>query len=356
MALHRIPRRQFLASSAALVAFPYLRLTAKAAPAFHNTTIGHGSFKYRVDKLWAKASPETHPVKDCHEMIQTADGRLFLLTNEARNNILIFDSNGNLLDSWTLRLSGAHGLTRHTDSAGAESLIITDTGGRVLKTDLQGNILLELPKPAAVGAYKEHEPFNPTETAVAPNGDIYVADGYGSQYILRYDGNGSFLSKFGGKSTQPSNPGKFMQAHGVAIDNRSGTPLLVCTERIRNEFNWFTLDGKHVRGVYLPGAYVSRAVIQGKHLYSGVCFGAKPDDYRMWQKRGFVTILDEDDRVVSCPGAHSPEYREGRLQLLLQSEPVFENCHDVCVDGAGDLYVCQWNSGKVYPYKLHREA
>lgn len=32
------------------------------------------------------------------------------------------------------------------------------------------------------------------------------------------------------------------------------------------------------------------------------------------------------------------------------------NCHDVCVDNADDLYVCQWNSKNVYPYKLHREA
>jgi hypothetical protein len=76
----------------------------------------------------------------------------------------------------------------------------------------------------------------------------------------------------------------------------------------------------------------------------------------MWQKRGFVVVLDENDRVISCPGGHAPEYRDNQLQLLLQNEPVFENCHDVCVDRSGDLYVCQWNSGKVYPYKLHREA
>jgi peptidylamidoglycolate lyase len=34
---------------------------------------------------------------------------------------------------------------------------------------------------------------------------------------------------------------------------------------------------------------------------------------------------------------------------MLQDVPVFNNCHDVCVDRAGDLYVCQWNSGGVYP-------
>jgi hypothetical protein len=76
----------------------------------------------------------------------------------------------------------------------------------------------------------------------------------------------------------------------------------------------------------------------------------------MWQKRGFVTILDDADRVVSNPGGREPHYEEGQLTVLLQDQPIFQNCHDVAVDTNGDLYVCQWNSGKVYPYKLHRIA
>ena len=76
----------------------------------------------------------------------------------------------------------------------------------------------------------------------------------------------------------------------------------------------------------------------------------------MWQGRGFVTILDEKDVVVSNPGGEKPHYENQRLKLMLQDIPVFNNCHDVCVDNNGDLYVCQWNSGNVYPYKLHRES
>ncbi len=69
-----------------------------------------------------------------------------------------------------------------------------------------------------------------------------------------------------------------------------------------------------------------------------------------------MTILDEQDRVVSNPSGREPRYVDGRLQLMLQDQPVFNNCHDVCVDTRGDLYVCQWASGGVYPYKLHRLA
>jgi peptidylamidoglycolate lyase len=352
-----LTRRRFALAAASTLAVPYLWARSKTAPEFHGKTVGHGEFCYRVDKLWSQADAAKTPVKDCHEMVQVSDGRLFLLTNHKQNNMLIYDVKGALLGTWTLGLGGAHGLTLHREADGKEFLYLTDPGaGRVVKATLEGELVLELTHPSKCGAYKETESFNPTETAVVPNGDIYVADGYGSQFILRFDKDGKFISKFGGKSTQPLNPGRFMQAHGIALDTRSGSPLLVVTERIRNEFNWFTLDGEHVRGVYLPGAYVSRPVIHGKNLYSGVCFGAKPDDFRMWQGRGFVTILDEVGKVISNPGGLPPSYEDGRLKVMLQDKPVFNNCHDVCVDTQGDLYVCQWNSGNVYPYKLHREA
>lgn len=348
-----ISRRDFIQTSALLLAAPNLIAQTGSVPPHHGATVGHGAFQYRVDKLWCKADREKNPVKDCHEMVQSRDGRLFLITNLKQNNILTFDTDGNLLDAWSVGLSAGHGLTLHLEGE-TEYLYLTDNSGRIIKTTLEGKPVLELPHALKCGAYTEKDSYSPTETAIAPNGDIYVADGYGSQFILRFDRSGVFLGKFGGKSTQPINPGKFMQAHGVAIDQRGPEPLLVCTERVRNEFNWFTLEGKFVRGVYLPGAYVSRPVIHGKHLYSGVCFGAKPDDYRMWQGRGFVTILDESDKVVSNPGGQEPRYEEGRLKPMLQDAPVFNNCHDVCVDSKGDLYVCQWNSGNVYPYKLHR--
>jgi len=338
------------------MAAPAVMAQSKTQP-LQGTVLGHGAFRYRVDLNWSKADPAKTPVRDCHEMVQASDGRLFLLTNHKQNNILIYETKGVLWGQWTIGFNGAHGLSLHREADGKEFLYITDTGtGRVVKTTLAGEIVLELPHAEKCGAYKAADIYSPTETAVGPNGDIYVADGYGSQWILRFDRNGKYLSKFGGKSSQPISKGKFLQAHGVAIDTRGPEPLILCTARIRNEFHWFNLDGVHQRTVYLPGAYMSRPVLAGRYLYSGVCFGMFQNDFRMWQNRGFVTILDDKDRVVSNPGGHAPEYKEGQLQIMLQDQSVFRNCHDVCVDKQGDLYVPQWNSGQVYPYKLHREG
>lgn len=348
-------RRRFLHQTtvaAAVTALPSVRAQSKTTPEFHGALVGHGTHRYRVDKLWAQADPAKTPVNNCHEMVQVRDGRLFLLTDNAENNILIFAKDGRLLDTWTLNLSGAHGLTLATEN-GREVLWIADYKGAVIKASLTGERLMELPSAEACGAYPAGQKYSPTEVAVGPDGQIYVADGYGSQFILRFDAAGKFLGKFGGKSELA--PGKFLQAHGLVFDARESRPLLLCTERMRNEFQWFTPEGEFVKSVYLPGAFLSRPVIHGDHLYSGVCFGMVPNDFRPKLKRGFVTILDKQNRVISNPGGQPPRYNDqGELLVMMQDQPVFLHGHDVCVDDAGDLYVCQWNASKVYPYKLHR--
>lgn len=347
-------RRQLLTTATATaLSAPFIRAQSKTSP-LQGATIGHGAHRYQVDLEWCKAKRETHPVKSCHEMVMDSQKRLIMITDEAKNNILIFDKDGQVLDAWTLKLRSGHGLSLDSRD-GKETLLLCDPGGgRVVKTSLTGEVLMELPHAKECGAYDAVTKYAPTEAVAAPNGDIYVADGYGSQFILHFDSSGKFIRKFGGQSTQAMNAGKFMQAHGVTIDTRRPEPLVLCTERIRNEFHWYKLDGTYSHSVYLPGACMSRPVVAGDLLLSGVCFGMKPNDYRMWRDRGFIIILDKNNRLVSAPGGHEPKYEGDQLTLLLQDQPVFRNVHDVCVDDTGDLYGCQWNADQVYPYKLRR--
>tara|TARA_R110002096_G_scaffold111320_4_gene243031 strand:- start:1748 stop:2389 length:642 start_codon:yes stop_codon:yes gene_type:complete len=212
---------------------------------------------------------------------------------------------------------------------------------------------MELDHPSKIGAYTEHAFYRPTETAIGPNGDIYVADGYGSQFILQYDKTGQFIRKFGGDSFLQ--PDKFKQAHGVAIDYRDpANPTLLCSARIKNTFKQFTLAGEYLEDHYLPGAYISRPVLDDENLYSGVCFGMEEGNYNMHLNKGFVTILDKNNKVVSNPGGTEPVYKNGKLELMFQEKPIFKHCNDVCLDRDKNLYVCQWNADGVYPYKLHR--
>ena len=148
---------------------------------------GHNNMRYRMDKAWSKADPMKNPVNDCHEMVQDAKGRILLLTNETKNNVLIFDKSGKLLDTWGHDFPGAHGLTLLNEN-GTEFLFITDTvKHQVYKTTLDGRILLTIDVPLETGVYKKAEEFVPTETTISSSGDIFIADGYGACLLYTSD-------------------------------------------------------------------------------------------------------------------------------------------------------------------------
>ena len=300
--------------------------------------------QYKLDTKWSKADPLRTPVNDCHEMVQDRRGRIYLLTNETRNNVLVFNTSGKLLNTWGNSFPGGHGLTLHDDF-----LFITDTNKhQVYKTTLDGKLLLTIDAPRDANLYDSAEKFVPTEVAVDDNGEFYVADGYGQQYILHYDASGTLKNFFGGKGEGDS---KLDNAHGITIDKRSGKATLLVTDRTRNCFKRFSMDGKLLEVIRIPGACVCRPVIKGDYLYAAVL--RSPD--LSAEGSGFVTVLDKNNRVISNLGGSEPVYdATGKLTPLSQTEKIFIHPHDVCVDRDDNLYVAQWASGKVYPYKFTR--
>lgn len=365
-------RRQFLSKGSMLPGIllasqaPQI-LRAKPKPAEGSTLLGHGAHRYRLDTNWSQLDRARTPVLSCHEMVVDSKGRLIFVTDEVANNIIVMDRSGKYLDSWGTRWPGGHGLTLGAEGDN-DALFIVDCGwfldsrtgkwerqsGTVTKTDLSGRFIFNLGHPVTIGAYEPGMDYQPTEVAVAPNGDIYVADGYGSDYILHYDEHGNFIRKFGGHNND--NPAHNLDnAHGVAIDQRDpGRPVLVCTSRGENCFKEFTLDGDYLGTIRVPGAFVCRPVIHGKNLYSGVCWSREGGTGERTRNSGFVTILDGNNRVVSNPGGTRPAYKGGELQPLQQEHAVFKHCHDVCVDSDENLYVCQWNADQAHPYLLER--
>jgi hypothetical protein len=344
--------------------------STRAADPTKDSIIGHGSHRYRVVKDWvAPGQGRHHPILNCHEMVQSKDGRLFMVGDHWDNQMLIFDTKGKILDSWGSVWPGAHGLTLGNDN-GAEFLLVTDSGlwksgsggyrqtGRVCKIDLDGREIFSLSHPMQVGAYEPEWNYNPTETAIAPNGDIYVVDGYGSDYVLRYDHRGRFIARFGGHEGPEAE--RLNNAHGIAVDLRAGVEKasLLVTSRRDKCFRRFTMDGKFIETIEVPGCLVCRPVISGQELYAGVCWSSDPVASKLpGNPSGFTVILDTNGKVISAPGGTEPSYDEhGKLKPLTRGQPIFEHGHDVCVLENGDLIVCQWNAAQTYPIKLEKLA
>ena len=307
---------------------------------------GQHEKRYRMDNNWVKSGAMGLAVKDCHEMVQDSSGRILLLTNETINNVIFFDRKGKVLETWGHDFPGAHGLTL-IGSGKDQLLFITDTERhQFYKATLDGKILNTWDFPAATEKYSEAKQFVPTETAITKNGEVYLADGYGAQYIIHYDVQGKIKNVFGGRGDKESN---LDNAHGICIDYRTTPETLMITDRTRCCFKRFTLEGIYLETISLPGCCVCRPVIKGDYVYAAVL--RSPD--LSHDNSGFVIILNKENKVVSVIGGSEPAYDENKkLKPFSQTIPLFKHPHDVMVDDEENLYVCQWNSGKVYPYKF----
>lgn len=309
--------------------------------------VGHGNHVYRFDRKWGEQDPARYPVHHCHEMVQDARGRLILLNTDPKNQVLIYNKDGKVVGNWTLGLPEPHGLTLVGDGSDQTLWITCSASGRVLQTDLRGRIIRELSLPA--GVLPAEAKYKPTETAVSENGDIYVADGYGSNLILKYDADGHFRLAFGGKGKADD---EFDCCHGIAIDTRDprAEPSLLITSRSQQAFKRFTPEGQYLETIPLPGLWICRPVIRRQDLYFAVIVTKSWSQYD-----GMVAVLDANNRVVSLPGGSAPTYADGLLTGAEADGRTFLKPHDVCVDEDDNLYVPQWNSGRTYPVRLLRQ-
>ena len=331
-----------MAASASHFSFDIIKSSKK-----EGKIVGQGDFKYRVDKQWGVQDPSKIPVKNCHEMVQDKKGRLILLTDETKNNVIFYDRSGKVLKTWGNQFPGAHGLTLW-EEGGEEFLFITDTvKHQVYKTTIDGKVLMTLDYPKESGVYGKAEEFVPTETTIAPNGDIYIADGYGANYISVYDSKGNFKFHFGGKGQDDE---LFDCCHGITIDTRQkNLDTLLITSRSANQFKRFTLDGKHLETIDTPGMWPCRPVIKGKELYFAIIV-----TNTWWDYDGFVAAFNTDNKLVSAPGATTEMNEDSTIKTARYDGETFLSPHDVCIDDDLNIYVAQWLSGKTYPVMLER--
>jgi hypothetical protein len=222
------------------------------------------------------------------------------------------------------------------NAANARMKVQPELPATVLKATLKGEIVWKVHGPPNIDAYRAPAtpgaatpPYNPTNLAIAPNGDVYVADGYGSYYINRYDRNGQYIATFGGRG---SDPGQLKEPHGIWMDMRSGSPILTVADRRNNRLQRFTLDGKHIdfiAGFRLPCHFHER---QGTVVI--------PD----LQTR--VTLLDASNRILLHLGdptpATPPNPPRNTADRATFVPGQFVAPHGACFDHEGNLFVVEW--------------
>lgn len=314
--------------------------------------LGQGEFRYRVVKDWAKEALAKVSVKNGHAVAFDRAGRLFFLTDDARNNIVILSKQGRLLDTWSARMPGAHGLTIIEEN-GREALFITDTAlHEVRKLTLKGEELLHLPWPEKTGLYASDKEYKPSKVLHASAGDFYVFDGYGKDYVHHYKADGTLMKSWGGTIGEGEAQLAHFGPHGGVIDTRDPkNPIILVMMSDRQEVKRFHLDGTYIDKFPMPGANPRDGVLFGDFLIIPHLSDNWPADKNA---PGFISILDRNNRIISNVGGSPPVYENGVLQSMKTTTKAFIHPHGVAIDEEGNLYVAQFSSPAAPLIKLQR--
>lgn len=310
--------------------------------------MGQGEFRYRPVPGWGVLDAST-PVKNCNAIVQDRQGHIILLTDHTTNNVIIYDRSGRLVHKWGTDLPGAHGLTIVTEG-GREVLFMTCTAtNRVRKTTVDGVVLAEWGWPDFTDKYGKAADYMPAWTLHHPNGDFFVLDGYGRDYILHYGANGDFKAIFGGAEGGVGHWGP----HGGIMDTWiAAEPTLLIAMCDQQHLLRLSTTGEKLERVEMPGGNPRMFHRHEGYLFCPHIGDNWPTDY---DSRGYVSVLDQNLRVVANIGGTPPVYRDGVLQPMKHQEEFFIHPHDVVVDAAdGSLYVAQASSKETYPLKLER--
>lgn len=326
-------------------AAPFLLTTAKGQPRLPVT--GKGAHTYEVHHDFLQL-PSNLKFGNTHGIVVDAQGRIVVAhtvhkTSESPDAIAIFDASGKFVKSWGADLrGGAHGLVIRKEGS-AEFLYICDNvKGFVRKTTLDGETLWIIHAPMMTGLYAKASEYKPSTLAVAPNGDIYVADGYGKFYIHHYDAKTNYIRTFGGSrelmNRDPkveTGAGSTIWPHAVGIDTRNGAPMLVIGERGANSrVQYFSLDGRPMHSVKDGVRWPST-------------FDYRGDLVLMPDLKAVVTIFDGNNKpVVQLGDGMQPDGKTYENLRTLERDKFtpgkFIAPHAACFEANGDILVAEW--------------
>ena len=198
-----------------------------------------------------------------------------------------------------------------------------------------GEIVLKLPFPEESGLKLKQ--FNPTAITVAPNGDIFLSDGYASNHIFKFDKTGKYLMHFGSKGNDLK---QFNTAHGMTLDTRYDPPrLLICdrNHEPKGRLLHYDLEGKFIAEVVTGLGMPTSAAVQGDYV-------SVPDLH------GRVVILDKSNTIIAVLGHNADPNKRVNFNVPQDQwvEGVFSGTHGSYWDKDGNLYVQDWNiSGRI---------
>lgn len=302
--------------------------------------VGSDGWSFEWNEHWARIPATRWGASNgrTHGVTVAGNGHVFVF-NQAQPAVLEFDPAGRLLNAWGDRFHGAHGMTLVAEGD-EEFLWLTDQAtGEVVKTTLDGKPVLNLQRPdLPIYQSDQARAYAPTWVAVnevgrGGNGDIWVADGYGSSYIHRYSNKGAYIASINGTEGAA---GAFACPHGIRFDFRHGRPELYITDRSNRRIQVHDADGKYLRQF-------------GQDFLTSPCmFAVHGDHLLIPELYGRLAVLDSQDRLVCYLGCNDGVEKTAGWPNLPADRILagkFNSPHAMTADAQGNLYVVEWIVG-----------
>jgi peptidylglycine monooxygenase len=263
-----------------------------------------GDRRYRVERPWGEMPHDTR-LAALSQLAVDSEGRVYAY-QRADPPVIVFEPTGAFRATWGHGLiADAHGIFISADDRvylvdrDAHQILIFTTGGDPL---------------GALGtrnAPRFQAPFNhPTDVAVAPDGEIYVSDGYGNSAIHRFSASGEHMTTWGRPG---SGPGEFTTPHAIWVDRAE---RVLVADRENNRVQVFDRDGRFLEAwgdFYHP-------------------MDIAEDD------RGMILVTDQVPRLSMLSPAG---------ELVGRCRAVWNGAHGVSCNARGDIFLAEMNPNRV---------
>jgi DNA-binding beta-propeller fold protein YncE len=295
--------------------------------AFVSITTFAAELKYSIAPNYFEQDPGQKPLGPCHGGVVIDKAGNIYVTTDTERGIVVYSSAGKFLRA--IGPTRIHALEIREENGAEYIYAARPSDHEVVKLKMDGSVGWVIGAPDEAGLYKDGAGFNPCAVTVAPEGSIFVADGYGSNFVLKFDKNRRFVKSFGGPGKEE---GKFQTCHGIGLDTRSGKPLLLVCNRNNNRVEYWDLDGNFVKVIQKDLRMPAAVHIRG--------------DYAVFPElEGRVTVLDKEGNIAAQVGNNPDEKQQKNFGLPQDQwkDGICNSPHGASIDKDGNLIVSEWS-------------
>jgi DNA-binding beta-propeller fold protein YncE len=291
--------------------------------------------KYSAVPNFFEQKPGDQSLGPCHGGVVIDKAGNIYVTTDTKRGIVVYSPAGKFLRA--VGPTRIHALELREEQGVEYIYAARPSEHEVVKLTLDGEQQWSIKYPPEAGIYKEAKQFNPCAVTVTPEGSIFIADGYGANYVLKFDKDRKFVKAFGGPGVEE---GKFKTCHGIATDLRQEKPLLLVCNRNNNRVEHWDLDGNFVRVIQKDLRMPAAVHIRGDHAVFP-------------ELQGRVTVLDKMGNIAAQVGNNLNEKQRANFGLPPDqwTDGICNSPHGASIDQDGNLIVSEWSQfGRLHKF------